>query len=152
LASGDSSADGKGTLRIWNVASDLSPSALNLPAQDKQEFDSQITSIHWSPTCKELLTTHRPGRSSPDSDPSTQPQPQTNRAAMSIAVHSYPSLRQVVSTHVSSAGIGGSVLSSGGTKVVMVAPGEGKLHVWDVWGKKKEVKRQPSFMDRDTIR
>jgi cell division cycle 20, cofactor of APC complex len=71
---------------------------------------------------------------------------------MSIAVHSYPSLRQVVSTHVPSAGIGGSVLSSNGTKVVMVAPEEGKLHVWDVWGKKKEVKRQPSFMDRDTIR
>jgi cell division cycle protein 20 (cofactor of APC complex) len=73
--------------------------------------------------------------------------------ANSIAVHTVPSLQHVVTVAAaSSKGLGGSVLNAGATKVMIVVPEEGKLKVWDVWGKLKEGKRHSSFMDKNTIR
>jgi cell division cycle protein 20 (cofactor of APC complex) len=45
----------------------------------------------------------------------------------------------------------GSILSANGMKIALALRGENKLKVWDVWGKRKEVK-QPSFMNAVTIR
>jgi cell division cycle protein 20 (cofactor of APC complex) len=72
--------------------------------------------------------------------------------ASSVVVHSYPSLRSVPTHPVAEKSVGGSVLSANGMKIVLAIPEENKLKVWDVWGKRKEVKRQPSFLNAATIR
>ena len=69
----------------------------------------------------------------------------------SVAVHSYPSLRHVTALSVGDKPIGCSVLSASGTRLVLAVPDEGKINVCDVWTKRKEVKRQPSFFG-STIR
>ena len=149
LASGDSSANGTGMLRVWNIGTDTSSA---YPAAESRQLDAQITSIQWSTTCKELLTTHGPGSVSDGAESQPSSVSSTDSGRNSIAVHSYSSLRQVARTSVSESGLGGSVLNSNGTKVFVAVPSEGKLKMCEVWGKAKEVKRQPSFMDHNPIR
>lgn len=148
LASGDSSARGTGTIQLWDI-SNSSYSGSTAPG--KLELSAQVTSLHFSPHCKELLSTHGPGPTRDDGD--LQSWPRAINMANSVTVHSYPSLRHVVTLPVTSTGgVGGSVLTANGMKVVLAVPGENKLKLWDVWGKKKEVRRQPSFLDRSSIR
>lgn len=64
----------------------------------------------------------------------------------SIAVYSFTSLRTVKIVPASKKPIMGSVLNPAGTKIVLAVPEEGKLKLWDVWGKPKEVRRHTSFM------
>jgi cell division cycle protein 20 (cofactor of APC complex) len=57
----------------------------------------------------------------------------------------------VTTLDVTNKPIGCNVLSANGTKLVLAVPEEGKINVCDVWAKRKEVKRQPSFFG-STIR
>jgi cell division cycle protein 20 (cofactor of APC complex) len=85
--------------------------------------------------------------------PETLSQAGAKGMANSIAVHTVPSLRHVLTQAVAaSKGLGGSVLNAASTKVLLVVPEEGKLKMWDVWGKAKEGRRHSSFMDKNTIR
>ncbi|KAG5641711.1 hypothetical protein DXG03_004398 [Asterophora parasitica] len=173
LASGDV----EGTIHLWNVNASLSHS--NAATPGKLELGAPITSLHFSPQCKELLSTHG---SKPPSPPATEPPPPTTptiavpgastrrrsntnnsipslpppvwpKVSMenSIAVHSYPSLRHVTTYPLLNKPISSSVLNAGGTKIVLAVPDEGKISVCDVWAKRKELKRQPSFFN-STIR
>ena len=64
-----------------------------------------------------------------------------------------PSLQHVVTVAAtSSKGLSGSVLNASATKVMIVVPEDGKLKVWDVWGKLREGKKHSSFMGQNTIR
>jgi cell division cycle protein 20 (cofactor of APC complex) len=148
LASGDSSSAGTGTVRLWNVNSSYSHS--NAAEPGKIEVDAQITSLQFSPHCKELLSTHGPGPSATDAD--SQISRPRKTMANSVVVHSYPSLRHVTTVSAAEKGVGDSALSPNGMKIVLAVPDESTLKVWDVWGKRKEIRRQPSFLERNSIR
>lgn len=68
-----------------------------------------------------------------------------------ITVHSYPSLRRVTTLSIAEKRITNSVLNSSGTKIVLAIPDDNKINVCDVWSKRKELKKQPSFFN-STIR
>ena len=115
-----------------------------------------MTSLHFSSHCKEIISTHGPGVVPEVADNGVTPIPENlseaasdKSKANSIAVHSVPSLRHVLTQRVaSSKGLGGSILNTASTKVLLVVPEEGKLKMFDVWGKAKEVRRHSSFMDK----
>ncbi|TFK71204.1 WD40 repeat-like protein [Pluteus cervinus] len=180
LASGDD----RGVVRLWNVNANNAHSNAAIPG--KLELGASVTGIHFSPHCKEFLTTHgsfpilptsprtthyshnhnhnhtlsgmlTPTTSTSSSSQQSQSQsttlvwPQTPTRNC-IQVHSYPSLRHVTTLSVSDKPIEGGVMNPLGTKMVVAVPGDGKLHLCDVWQKRKEVKRQPSFLSSSTIR
>ncbi|KAI0946306.1 hypothetical protein AcV7_010318 [Taiwanofungus camphoratus] len=156
LASGDSAPDGSGTIRTWNI-NQTSHSKSAHP--DRLELDAEITSLHFSPSCKELLSTHGPGKSRPpperghlDINIPYSNDPLPSPIANSVVVHSYPSLRRAVTVSAASKNIAGSVLSPNGQRIVLAVPEEMKLKVWDIWGKAKELRRSSSMLDGKGIR
>jgi cell division cycle protein 20 (cofactor of APC complex) len=107
---------------------------------------SKIVNLNFSPNYKELLTTLGPLPASPEAtDIRTWPRSILNN---SITVHSFPSLRPIGSLSVSDQDVCGSVLNTGSAvhKIVVAVPGETKLKVFDVWGKRKEIRRQSSSL------
>lgn len=117
-------------------------------APGKLELGSQVVGLHFSPHCKELLSTL--GTST-----STEYDRRTwlkNVYPNSVAVHSCPSLRHVTSLSIAEKTVGGSVMNANSTKVFVTVPEENKLRVLDVWGKRKEVRRQSSLLYTNTIR
>ncbi|GJE99363.1 WD40 repeat domain-containing protein [Phanerochaete sordida] len=230
LASGDSTDEGAGTIRIWNVSgsstqassshtstysslysysstysttslargsltrsssmtslSSLSNRSFSTPFGPRQErsdrldIGASVTSLHWSPHCKELLSTHGPGRAPApnhlDADDADAPvAPLRHRFGNSVVVHQYPSLTPVTSLRVDGDDVGpannaagantnangaetgaappedrapriaGSLLAPSGQKLLLALPAEGKLRVWDVWGK-PSLRRQPSALN-----
>ncbi|CCM00708.1 uncharacterized protein FIBRA_02748 [Fibroporia radiculosa] len=158
LATGDSASDGSGTIRIWNI-NGPSASHLNSNHPTKLELDAEIRSLHFSPHCKEILSTHGPGKSTPAPPPPSHleshmfpSEPVPSKIANSVVVHAFPSLRQLVTLQAANQKITGSVLSPNGQRVVIAVPEEAKLKVWDVWGKRKELKRSSSVLDGSGIR
>ncbi|KAG6864754.1 hypothetical protein C0991_007355 [Blastosporella zonata] len=161
LATGDV----EGVMQLWNINPLVRHSNATTPG--KLELGAPITSIHFSPQCKEILTTHS-SKPSPSLSPSnaasrrSTPVPSTPSSSYNplaplawprismdktIAVHSYPSLRLVTKLTVAEdKAIAGSLLNTGGTKIILAVPDDGKMCVYDVWGKRKEIKRQPSFL------
>ncbi|KAJ8507501.1 hypothetical protein ONZ45_g10127 [Pleurotus djamor] len=161
LVTGDSTDSGKGVIRLWDVK--LPPpgsnplSAHNDPVSNaanpgKIEVDSQVTGLYFSTECQELLSTHGPGPSDA-SDPSSsaaEPSPHPVRrgnTGNTINVHSLPMLRHITTQTIAleQNGIAGGCINPTGTKMVFSMPGENKLKVYEVWGKRKELKKQPSF-------
>lgn len=140
---------------MWNVSVqsplDKLQKSNSLPP-GKAEFDSEITSLHFSPHCTEILSTHGPGTFSntdpPAPDEPVWPRPTTS--VNSVVVHSYDVkrhiMRPVTTLAVGHKGIRGSALSPNGTKIVMVVPDENKLKVWDTWAKRKDLRRQTSCL------
>ncbi|KAF9805171.1 hypothetical protein IEO21_09170 [Rhodonia placenta] len=158
LASGDSAQDNTGTIRIWNVNSSPHPTSTN---PTKLELDAQITSLHFSTHCKELLSTHGLGKSTTSPPPNVHldsmifpfpSQPRPARFSNSVAVHRFPSLNQVCLVQAAQASVAGSVLSPNGQRIVLAVPGESKLKVWDVWGRKRELRRTSSILSGAGIR
>lgn len=140
LATGDV----KGVMQLWNINAMTVHS--NAATPGKIELGSPITGLHFSPHCQEILTTHGPAPT--EAQPPEWPKV---NVANSIAVHSSPSLRHVTTLNMEDKPIGDSVLNANGTKIIFAIPEEGKLNICDAWSKKKELKRQPSFMS-STIR
>ncbi|KAG5636011.1 hypothetical protein H0H81_009391 [Sphagnurus paluster] len=167
----------EGTLHLWNINALTSHSNAAVPG--KLELGAPISSIHFSPQCKEILTTHgskpivaappTPIMEAPASAPGTPSRTRARASTLinptslappvwprlnmenSIAVHSYPALRHVTTFALAGKPIGSSVLNSTGTKIIVAVPDDGKISVCDVWAKRKEVKKQPSFLS-STIR
>ncbi|OSC96399.1 WD40 repeat-like protein [Trametes coccinea BRFM310] len=169
LVTGDSTAEGTGTIRVWDVV-DESPSS-EWPT--KIELDAQVTSLHFSPHIRELLSTHGPGKVSPApatvpttpvtattpvtplEDPfasmSTFVDPFTSRISNSVVVHQFPTMRHVTTVSVAKKNVAGSVLSPNGHRIVFAVPEESQLKVWEVWGKFK-APRAPSLYETCAIR
>ncbi|KAF8970683.1 WD40-repeat-containing domain protein [Flammula alnicola] len=147
LATGDA----KGILRLWNTnAKDSNSNALN---PGKLDIGAIITGIHFSPQCKEILTTHGAQIGDPptivDKNQSPKPSPQN-----ALVVHSFPSLRYVTTHRLpdeQEGPIGDSVLDGSGTKVIFATPSHRKIDVCDVWSKRKEVKRHSSFSEYGSL-
>ncbi|KAJ7827879.1 hypothetical protein B0H14DRAFT_3873485 [Mycena olivaceomarginata] len=148
LASGDAG----GTVRFWSV--EPANTSSNATA-GRLELGSRVVGLHWAPGYKELLTTLGPA--APDSDGA----PWRPRGVLSnaLAVHAFPSLRPIASlsllSSANAAAVCGSVLMLNPTpasgvnahsshsansshKVVVAVPGEGKLKVYEVWGRRRE--------------
>ncbi|KAI0085501.1 WD40-repeat-containing domain protein [Irpex rosettiformis] len=140
LATGDSTPEKTGTIRVWTVGGSTS-SMYQSPHPDKIELDAPVTSLHFSSHCKEILSTHGPGKTTPAPQTYTEdlqliendpiPSPYSN----SVVVHSYPSLRHVVTLPGANSNIAGSLLSPNGQKIVLAVPEENKLKIWDVWAR-----------------
>ncbi|KAJ7630103.1 WD40-repeat-containing domain protein [Mycena polygramma] len=143
LATGDTS----GTVKFWTVEA-ANPHS-NATAPGKLELGSKIVNLHFSPNYKELLTILGPIPTSPEAT-DLLPRNILNNA---IIVHAFPSLRPISSLSVSDQDVCGSILNTGAVvhKIVVAVPGETKLKVFDVWGKRKEIRRQSSFSG-NTIR
>jgi cell division cycle protein 20 (cofactor of APC complex) len=112
---------------------------------DRIDLSAQVTSLQWSTQCKELLSTHAGLRASPDDVWS--PQGGTALRAHAVAVHAFPSLVRVAAEYPASAPVLGSALSPSGCKVALAVPGEKMIKIWDVWGKRKEPRRQRSMTE-----
>ncbi|TFY80790.1 hypothetical protein EWM64_g3229 [Hericium alpestre] len=139
LASGDAAASGAGTIRLWNI-NESSPNALS---PNVLELDAQVTSLQWSTQCKELLSTHSIARTSEEDPSPFMPRLMAN----AVVVHSYPTLSHVTTEYPATNAIAGSVLSPNGQKIVFAVPEEKQLRIWDVWGRRKEIKRQRSMIE-----
>ncbi|KAJ6625949.1 WD40 repeat-like protein [Mycena sp. CBHHK59/15] len=140
LATGDVT----GLVKIWSI--EASHSGSNATTPGKLELGSKIVNLYFSPNYKELLSVLGPSSAPPDPEATGSQTWPRSILSNSVAVHSYPSLRQITNLPVSDQAIGGSVLNAGATKIVVAVPGEAKLKVFDAWGKRKEVKRQTSFL------
>ncbi|KAJ7042963.1 WD40 repeat-like protein [Mycena alexandri] len=142
LATGDIG----GTVKFFTVEPANAHS--NATAAGKLELGSKIANLHFSPNYKELLSTLGPLPASPEvADMRSWPRT-GSISGNSITVHSFPSLRPIASLSVSDQEVCGSVLNTGSAvhKIVVAVPGETKLKVYDVWGKRKEIRRQSSSL------
>ncbi|KAF8192806.1 WD40-repeat-containing domain protein [Mycena galopus ATCC 62051] len=145
LATGDAG----GTVKFWTVEP-ANPHS-NATAPGKLELGSKIVNLNFSANYKELLTIVGSIPASPEvtaSDrDSIRPWPRSI-LSNALTVHSFPSLRPIASLSVSDQDVCGSVLNTGAPvhKIVVAVPGESKLKVYDVWGKRKELRRQSSSL------
>ncbi|KDQ55961.1 hypothetical protein JAAARDRAFT_36753 [Jaapia argillacea MUCL 33604] len=152
LATGSMIPDG--SIRIWN-ANTLHVSTLTSPSPSPKHTISlrtSVTSLHWSPHCKELLSTHS---ASCDPAPPLLGSRNTNnspRFSNSITVHSYPSYDHLVSVPAHLAGIGHSCLGPDGTQLFTLCQNEENMKLWQVWGAPEKVYREVGVLDKCSIR
>ncbi|KAJ7353118.1 WD40-repeat-containing domain protein [Mycena albidolilacea] len=125
LASGDAG----GTVRFWSV--EPANTSSNATA-GRLELGSRVAGLHWAPGYKELLTTLGPAAADSDGAP-WRPRGLLSNA---LAVHAFPSLRPIAS--LSLLGAASSAHAAAVHKVVVAVPGEGKLKVYEVWGRRRE--------------
>ncbi|KAJ7054721.1 WD40-repeat-containing domain protein [Mycena amicta] len=148
LTTGDSLGD----VKFWTV--DASNTSSNATTPSQFQTGSEIVGLHFSTNFKELLTTV----GSPiapeltDSGNPLWPPPPNTAYSNTVAVYSFPSLRPIAREAVDGASVmSGSVLSPTTAnvpqKLVVAVPEEGKLTVFDVWAKRKEIRRQASCLE-----
>ncbi|KAI6118175.1 WD40-repeat-containing domain protein [Pisolithus sp. B1] len=105
LATGGLFPDGK--IQLWNIHKPSAP--LTIPT------DTNVTALHWSPHCKEILSTH---------GLSWEPW---------HVVHAYPSCDKIVSVHAHSAPIGHACIGPDGCSIFTVSPVEETIKMFKVW-------------------
>ncbi|KIK98452.1 hypothetical protein PAXRUDRAFT_823874 [Paxillus rubicundulus Ve08.2h10] len=97
---------------------------------------TNATSIHWSPHCKELLSTHGSSwtmSQSLNSYPPTTRESPTTPFTNSMTVHSYPSCEKIVSVIGHSAPIAHSCIGPDGCSIFAVSPAEETIKMFKVW-------------------
>ncbi|EGO03029.1 hypothetical protein SERLA73DRAFT_70493 [Serpula lacrymans var. lacrymans S7.3] len=149
IATGGSSPDG--TIQIWSINTPLStpyPEPLH-----QISLYTSVSSLHWSPHCKELLSTHGStwAPSSQTSDPSqlrAVPSPLTN----SLTVHSYPSCERILSVTAHHGIVAHGCTSPDGCSIFTLSPSEENIKMYKVWSAPGEVERKQSSFDKCTIR
>ncbi|KAG6864756.1 hypothetical protein C0991_007357 [Blastosporella zonata] len=147
----------EGTIHVWSSSS---PSALPTPTLTVP-LDTSVLSLHWSPHCKELLSTH--GSSFPSLPPTRGPASATIPPAPlkvlstaltnSICVHEYPSGKRLL--NLTSAHMGPvthSCLAPDGEDVFTVCPREETIKKWHVWSKRPDSGKKESAFDKWSIR
>ena len=140
----------EGIIRIWSTTSSTSrPSPLyTIP------LNTSVTSLHWSPHCKELLSTH--GSTWSTSSTAVAPTGPLKRVfsplANSVTVHAYPSCKRLISVPAHTGVVSHSCLSPDGTSLFTLSPWEESMKMWKVWGRKMEAERRESVFDQYTIR
>ncbi|CCM00713.1 uncharacterized protein FIBRA_02753 [Fibroporia radiculosa] len=162
LATGSSYPDGR--IRIWSVNEAESTSPRHSLA-----LNTSVTSLIWSPHCKELLSTHGTSwqaRSTSTPNLSSGPIGRRTRSSVlragavpikseytnSLAVHSYPTLTRVVCVPAHAGSVSHSCLSPDGTMVFTICPAEEAMKMWKVWGAPRRIERRESVFDKCGIR
>ncbi|KAJ7699306.1 WD40-repeat-containing domain protein [Mycena rosella] len=138
-----------GTVKLWTI--DAASPHSNASVPGKLVLPGGVVALHFAPHYKELLSAVG------SAPPATSTAPVVPGVSNAVATHALPSLRPIARTAVSVAGsqqgtgssaephaVTGAVLA--GHKIVLAVPGEGKLKVFEVWGKRREVRRQASFL------
>ncbi|KAI0791030.1 WD40 repeat-like protein [Abortiporus biennis] len=146
LATGSSYPDGK--IRIFSIKS---TSPIPQPVH-VIPLHTATTSLQWSPHCKEILSTHGPSWS-PNASLTT-PNPLSIKTVLrnSLTVHTYPSLKRIVSVTAHGHAVGQSCLSPDGTMVFTISPVEEAMKMWKVWGVRAPVKKEKTLFDKFSIR
>ncbi|KAF8889122.1 WD40-repeat-containing domain protein [Infundibulicybe gibba] len=156
LATGSIYPEGK--IRIWSTATSAAPEALQtLP------LNTSVTSLHWSPHCKELLSTHgssfkpvpAPARTRTSGHPRAERRvvkPVNSPLMNSIIVHEYPSGKRLLTLTAHLAPVVHSCLSPDGQDLFTVCPKEETVKMWHVWSKRTETTKRESAFDKCTIR
>lgn len=149
LATGGNSPDG--CIRIWSATSTMSP----LSPLHTIPLNASITSLHWSRSCKELLSTHGAAWSSspfavaPTSEfPDSVPTPISN----SVTVHAYPSCKRLVSVPAHLGEVSHSCLSPDGSNLFTVSGWDEAMKMWAVWGVREDAGKRESVFDKYAIR
>ncbi|KAI0791023.1 WD40 repeat-like protein [Abortiporus biennis] len=151
LASGDSAPDKTGTIRTWNIVASLADTNSNLT--HTLPVDCTITSLNFSPHCKEILATHGHGRvimppAHHELDESPPLEPVHSKIENCAVVWNYPTLMEVSKVRLGDKAPTGGLISPNGQRAVLAIPEEGHLRVYDVWSKPKEsLRRNRSSMD-----
>ncbi|KAI0691801.1 WD40 repeat-like protein [Cytidiella melzeri] len=148
LATGSTFPDGK--IRVFSVKSS---SPIPQP-RHVLPLHASITSLHWSPHCKEILSTHgHAWDSNVPLDPSNlRPVQLKSPLTHSITVHSYPSYRRTVSVTAHIGPVGHSCLSPDGTMVFTICPVEEAMKMWKVWSLPPKPPKKEDMYDKFTIR
>ena len=150
LSVGSSSPDGK--IRIWSTSSISSNH--NPEPQHTIPLSTSINSLHWSPHCKELLSTQgssfaRPSRSSQRNVTSQTGLPFTTvqtDLTNSIAVHEYPSCKRLLTlSQAHASAITHSCVSPNGEHVFTVCPREEAIKMWQVWAEPLSFRKETAF-------
>lgn len=158
LATGSTYPDGK--IKIWSTSS---ISGRNSEPLHTIPLNTSVNSLHWSPHCKELLSTQGssflhvpPPRSSrrnnvsrADSALTTVQTPLTN----SIAVHEYPSCKRLLTlTQAHGSSVTHSCISPNGEHIFTVCPKEEAIKMWQVWAEPLSLGMKESPFAKFTIR
>ena len=128
-------------------------------------LNTSVLSLHWSPHCKELLSTHGPSFSPPStlrralSTSNFTPFPSVREMKSvlspltnSIAVHDYPSGMRLLSLTAHAHPVTHSCLGPNGRDVFTACPVEETIKMWQVWGERTAGDKKESAFDRWTIR
>ncbi|KAF8636093.1 hypothetical protein AX17_003798 [Amanita inopinata Kibby_2008] len=159
LATGSGFPEGK--IRTWN-ASTLSQSPTPL---ETIPLNTSVLSLHWSPHCKELLSTHGPSFTPPSTvrralvnanftrfPPLREMKTVLSALTNAIVVHDYPSCVRLMSLTAHTHSVTHSCLGPNGRDLFTVCPMEETIKMWQVWGERPEVDKRESAFDRWTIR
>ncbi|KAG6910389.1 hypothetical protein DXG01_011104 [Tephrocybe rancida] len=147
----------EGTIRVWSSSSPLSLPAPTLTIP----LDTSVLSLHWSPHCKELLSTHGSSFSPlpltrgpvsavlPPAPLKGLSTPLTN----SITVHNYPSGKRLLNLTTAHLGpVTHSCLAPNGEDIFTVCPREETIKKWHVWSKRPDTGKKESAFDKWSIR
>ncbi|EMD34913.1 hypothetical protein CERSUDRAFT_139652 [Gelatoporia subvermispora B] len=155
FATGSGYPDGK--IYIWSSnAIPASPAPLHTIS-----LNTAVTSLVWSPHCKELLSTHGSSWTTPPASApalarsaarTARPVPTASAQTNSLMVHAYPSCKRLVTVPAHQAAVGDSALSPDGTSVFTICPAEEAMKMWRVWGAPESATRRESAFDKCTIR
>ncbi|TCD67736.1 hypothetical protein EIP91_011978 [Steccherinum ochraceum] len=105
---------------------------------------TQITSLQWSPHCKELLSTQ--GKSwDPKLPLGSKFVPVRTPLTNSLVVHKYPSLNRLVSLTAHGEEVGQSCLSPDGTMIFTISPKEEAMKMWKIWSPPQKKVRDSIF-------
>ena len=128
LATGSGFPEGR--ISVWSTkhtvldsdAFGSNPGPTSGPANEMPSIQllTNVTSLHWSPHCKEILSTHGVSWTKSRSEYFLTAGPST--LAFTILVHSYPSLKQLVRVEAHSDTITHSCLSPDGTVSIFFPP------------------------------
>ncbi|KAI0799604.1 WD40-repeat-containing domain protein [Irpex lacteus] len=126
----------------------------NTPTATYPPLNASITSLHWSPHCKEILSTHGHAWNpeSPADPTNARPMQVKSPLTHSITVHSYPSYRRTVSVTAHIGPVGHSCLSPDGTMVFTICPTEEAMKMWKVWSIPPKQPKKEDMYDKFTIR
>lgn len=131
LATGGLFPDGK--IQLWNINKLATPLTIHTL--------TNITSLHWSPHCKEILSTHGsswgPWHVVRRAEPPPKQAPRT-AFTNSMTVHAYPSCDKIVSVNAHSAMIGHSCIGPDGCALFTVSPIEETIKMFKVWSAPEE--------------
>jgi len=117
--------------------------------------------LHWSPHCKELLSTHGTSfeplpasslRAAARAQQQQQLKPVASPLTNSITVHEYPSGKRLLNLLAHYGPVTHSCLSPDGQSLFTVCPREETIKMWHVWSKRAEVDKGESAFDKCIIR
>ena len=151
LATGSSFPDGN--IRIWSTSSLSNHSP---EPQHTISLSTSVNSLHWSPHCKELLSTQgssfahmSSSRSSRRNVTSQTGLPFTTvqtDLTNSIAVHEYPSCKRLLTlSQAHASAVTHSCVSPKGEHVFTVCPREEAIKMWHVWAEPLSFRKETAF-------